>query len=43
MLARRETTFKRGTRDKGVAAKQAKAHRSIVYHEKLLTAGIAED
>jgi predicted transposase YbfD/YdcC len=43
MLARRETTFKRGKRDKGVAAKQAKAHRNTAYLEKLLTAGITED
>ncbi len=43
MLARRETSFKRGKRDKGVQAKQAKAHRNTAYLEKLLTAGITED
>lgn len=40
MLAARETSFTRGKRQKGVAAKQAKAHRNTAYLEKLLTAGI---
>jgi predicted transposase YbfD/YdcC len=43
MLAARETTFTRGKRAKGVAAKQAKAQRSTAYLEKLLTAGITAD
>ena len=43
MLARRETSFTRRTRAKGVHAKQAKAHRSTAYLEKLLTAGITGD
>lgn len=43
MLAARETSFTRGKRQKGVAAKQAKAHRSIAYLEKILTAGITGD
>ena len=43
MLARRETSFARGKKPKGVAAKQARANRSTAYLEKLLTAGIAAE
>ena len=43
MLAARETSFARGKRAKGVAAKQAKAQRNTTYLEKLLTAGITTD
>jgi predicted transposase YbfD/YdcC len=43
MLARRETTFARGSRPKSVRAKQAKAMRSTDYLETLLTAGITHD
>jgi predicted transposase YbfD/YdcC len=40
MLAAREATFAYGTRPKGAAAKQANAHRSTAYLEKLLRAEI---
>jgi predicted transposase YbfD/YdcC len=40
MMAKRETSYARGTRPKSVRAKQAKAMRSTEYLEKLLTAGI---
>lgn len=43
MLAARETSFSRGKRAKGVAAKQAKAQRNTAYLERLLTAGITAD
>ena len=43
MLARRDTTFRRGKRIEGVAAKLAKAARNTQYLEHLLSLGVTQD